>query len=395
MGESIVIAGLLNNEDLEFVESKVFRGGHLWVVKKKRREFEICPRCAGKTNTRAGACESKVRARGVSGKPLWLLIKKHRYRCRPCKKVFVEPVQGIWPRRRTTNGFRRSVWDACGDFKSLSLVCQRMKVSSGFVFQVFYEQAAIKLRERRQMPWPSVLGIDEHFFRREKRVSKFVTLFTDLSRRTLFEVCEGKSKDELIEQIAHIPGRDKVRIVCIDLCSPYRALVHKLFPNAKIVADKFHVLRLMNPHIIKARKDIHGHRKDLALRRLLLTNWIKLDYDKKFELRRYLDQYPELKLLYQAKERLHSLYRTRGHKNAQKAIHRFIQWLGQQTLSPLGTLKNTLQKWKNEILQYFDFKMTNAFTEVTNRAGKLIQARACGFKKFQNYRLALLSDCLF
>jgi transposase len=40
-------------------------------------------------------------------------------------------------------------------------------------------------------------------------------------------------------------GKDKVKVICIDLSSSYRHLIQRYFPNAKIVADHFHVVRLM------------------------------------------------------------------------------------------------------------------------------------------------------
>jgi transposase len=60
----------------------------------------------------------------------------------------------------------------------------------------------------------------------------------------------------LEEYLAKLPGKERVRIVCMDLASVYRAIVRKHFPNAKIVADRFHVIRLINHHFLGCWREI-------------------------------------------------------------------------------------------------------------------------------------------
>lgn len=51
----------------------------------------------------------------------------------------------------------------------------------------------MKLRERRQMKWPEVLGVDEHFFSRCHGFTEYTTVFTDLKKRKLFDMYLGKN----------------------------------------------------------------------------------------------------------------------------------------------------------------------------------------------------------
>ncbi|MFN3698043.1 MAG: transposase [Pseudobdellovibrio sp.] len=67
------------------------------------------------------------------------------------------------------------------------------------------------------MSWPTVLGIDEHFFSRRNGYTEFTTLFCDLKKRRLFEMCLGKDKKSIVEQVKHIPGRENVKVVVIDM----------------------------------------------------------------------------------------------------------------------------------------------------------------------------------
>ena len=174
--------------------------------------------------------------------------------------------------------------------------------SRSLVGRIFYEQMETKLRERMQSPWPKVLGLDEHFFKRTRFGVEFTTVFTDVGRRRMFEMALSKNNRSLIEQMAHVPGRENVELVVMDLARGYNSFARTMFPQARIVADKFHVLRLLTPSLLKTRREIHGHRQELGLRKKLLRSREKLDYYECFDLDRYLRQHPKLAELYHFKE---------------------------------------------------------------------------------------------
>ena len=381
--------------ELKFISSTRHKSGHKWQVVKVRQPFEICPKCTTPSNIRCGKAYSTVREESIQGSPLWLRIQKHRYFCTSCKKPFTEHVLGIVPRRKTTQRFRRSLLKGCINYVNLSKVKNDFKCSSGLIYKVFYEQAEVKLRERKGVQWPKRIGIDEHFFSRRKGYCEFATVISNLDKGKLFELAYGKQNKNLIEQLKDIPGRENVQVVAIDMSDSYRSFVKAFFPNAKIVADKFHVLRLPTPTIIKHRKNIHGHKQNLRTRRLLLKNRMSLDYDVRCELDRYLTQYPDLNELYRAKEKLYEFYRTKGLNRAVQSFHRLIEQMSKSNLPELNKLKNTLIKWKHEILRYFERGVTNALSEAINNSAKRLQRRACGYKSFKNYRLAVLSACAF
>jgi transposase len=383
-------------QDLKLFNVRAYKTGHLWEVEKVRQEFEICPKCATPATSRAGRCTSLVRDEPLRQMGLWLKIHKHRYLCKTCRKPFTETVSIVWPKRRTTQRFRKFIGGLCENIVDLKRVRSIHRVSSGFIYEVYYSQISIKLRECLNMSWPEILGIDEHFFRRIKgEGTEFVTMLTDVKRRRLFEVALGKNTKTLMEQLAHIPGRDKVKVVVMDLSSGYRALAQKLFPNADIVADKFHVLRLPSPMIMKVGKQIHGHRQELKTRRKLLYNRENLDYFVRQDIDRYLENHPALNEIYRAKEKLHQIYRTRGTEKASVALDKLIGQLKESKIEDLKRLGRTLKNWAKQVLLYFEHRYTNAITECLNNRGKLVQKRGYGFKSFKNYRLRVLSACLF
>ena len=300
-----------------------------------------------------GVRDSPIRNRQVE-----LRICKKRFECRACKKVFSETIEGIRKYHRVT---------------------ERLK------------------RRNNLYPWPKVIGIDEHSFQKRRRDQiPFVSLVVDHKNKRIFEVVDSKSKQGLSESLKAIPGRENVQWVTCDLSDTYKSWIQDFFPNAQIVADKFHLLRLLNGTLIKERSQLEGNKWNQKARRLLLSSAHKLDWFDKSDLWEYLNQpgHERLKQLYIAKERLYTLFRCRGLNKARWALHKMI---GQFKASPIPEIKrlgNTLWRWSSEILNYFLTRYTNARVEGFNGKTKLVKKLAYGFRSFKNYRLRLIGACL-
>ena len=95
--------------------------------------------------------------------------------------------------------------------------------------------------------------------------------------------------------------------------------------------------------------------------------------------------------MYQFKESLHRLYRTRGYKKASRALTKLTDLAALSQLPEIKTLRRTLLRWRDQILAYFKTRITNGRTEGCNAKAKLVKRRAYGYKSFENYRLRLLN----
>jgi hypothetical protein len=163
----------------------------------------------------------------------------------------------------------------------------------------------------------------------------------------------------------------------------------------KIVADKFHALRLLNPALMKLRKQINGNRLELKQRRLLLRNREDLKYFDKRELDCFLEKHPDLEELYFYKERLRVFYQSRNTRQAISYINLFIGDLENSAIEAAQVLGRTLKRWQAPLVEYFRNRWTNGFTEATNGNAKALQKRARGFKNFVNYRAKTLNACFY
>lgn len=389
------LSRFVSHRELEILSWRKVGNSSSVCTVKKLSKCEICPRCATPSSSLYDRRVVTIKDAPIRGTLVYLKAIKRRFYCRTCRKPFTESLPGVWPKQRSTQRYRRSLLWACENFQDLQKVKRAYRCSSAFLYKVLYEQLRLRLKSKLSYPWPETIGIDEIFFRRGKYGRVFVTVIVDYKNKRVLDLIEGRHKGELLKKLANRPGRENVKKVVMDLSSTYRGFVQDFFPNAKIVADKFHVLRLLNPIINKLRKEITGDKRTNPLRRLLLKAGHRLKYYERSALHQWLKEHPRLELVYQFKEALGRFYRIKCQKKAQRVFIALIDSLAHyEHLKELKTLRKTLKTWKTEILNYFIYRITNGRTEGFNNMLSLVKRRAFGYRSFENFRLRALNACL-
>jgi transposase len=357
---------------------------------------DACPCCGASRLRSKGRYERRVRHLDCFGHPSRLLIECRRYRCGDCTKSFVQPLPGIRPGRRSSEPWRRAMFERHDDGICAATLARREGLGPATVGRIYAEFTARKAKERLSLDCPRVLGIDEHTLHRGQR---FATTFCDLQNHRVFDLSPGRSEAELRPFLRPLRGRERVRVVCIDLANAYRALIRRWFPRAVIVADRFHTLRLVGQHLFKLARQLcpqlAWHRGWLHL---LRTRPDHLDSDQRQRLDRLLAAQPALAAIYDLKEKLCALLRLK--QQSKRACRGHIQHLLEllatlrhSGLEPAVTLAQTLEDWREEIVRMWRFSRTNGITEGFHRKMKLIQRRAYGFRNFNNYRLRVIAQC--
>lgn len=371
----------------------VTRAGARYLV-EKTTPFEVCPHCAVKTSSVKDHRDVTVRDSPVRGKWIEWVIHKRRFRCSRCRRVFVEPVSGVRKRSRSTERYKEHVLWACENFIDLEKVKKACRCSTGYVFKALYERLEHFRKKSLQYPFPKTIGIDEHLFRRYKnRVLGWVTCLVDYDHGRLYELVEGKSIDDLKAALGEKRGRENVRFVTMDLSETYRGFARSFFPDAQIVADKFHVVRLFSRLVSRKRIDATGDERANPIRSLLLRRRDDLETHERRALDVYLATHPDVREVYDYKEAMGRIYRMKGAERAYRVFKNLVDRMGRSTQEGVKRLRQTLLDWKREILAYFVTGLTNARTEGFNNKAKMLKRRAFGYKSFPHYRLRLLKAC--
>lgn len=388
------ILNFLSLPEVKITKFNYGPGGSWFWCETKRSSFEICTRCGSKSSSVYDHRTIKVKDEPLKDRVVTLSLRKRRYYCHACRKPFTEYVQGIWPRRRTTQRLREVVRETCNKYSSLSEVRRTLKLSSSFIYKVYYEQLELQNRQITR-EFPKQLGIDEHFVRRQFGVPKFMTVFTDLKNRSVRECVHGKTKQGLIDQTQHLRGRHEVEWVALDMSDTYRGFAYTHFPKAKLVADKFHVLRIFSNILNRHRIDEMGDKRKNPVRKLLLRNRSNLKYFERNALDLWLKEHPKIKEAYEWKEHFHRFYRIKGYRRAYARFEKLILAMRFSIIPEIKKYCRTLERWKDEILNYFLNPITNAVTEGYNRIASLVKNRAFGYKNEKNYRLRFINACVF
>jgi transposase len=217
---------------------------------------------------------------------------------------------------------------------------------------------------------------------------------------------EGRTADDVAYWLAgQTPAwRDRIRYVAIDMCTVFVAAIRRCLPQATIVVDHFHVVKLANDTVAEVRRRIatqlRGRRgrttdPEYTVRNLLRRNREDLSDTAFAKLWNTLVDLggPGLTILktWIAKEELRRLLALAGTGADRSVIshrlYRFYTWCADAAVPELERLANTIQTWWSAIEAFLHTKITNAASEGYNRVVKLDARNAYGYRNPENQRL--------
>jgi len=190
----------------------------------------------------------------------------------------------------------------------------------------------------------------------------------------------------------------------------------KLLPHSReipIVVDKFHVIKHVNNVIDLCRIAVEKSNNDrFEIKRTLLLKtetFLKIKQEtqdfpgknpkweykiKKFE--SILNAHPEIKILWDLKNKIQGFYRCKSIKTAAKSWTTLFLFLDANTAiyPEFSDLKKTLENWDCEILNYFIFRTTNAYIEGLNNRIETLKRKKFGFRNVLSF-LKCLCYALF
>ncbi|HSL05471.1 MAG TPA: ISL3 family transposase [Nitrospiraceae bacterium] len=384
MTDSEIVLGLP-----QFQISDIQRSGGTITISARYTGPISCPKCGGARLRNKGWCRRTVRHDDWGFRQVILDLRVRKSRCLDCGRSFRQQLPGIQPSQRASESFQEMVFQQHLDGINRSCLGRRKGIAAATVQRYFLRRLQRQARQDHSPECPRVLGIDEHFFTRKMG---YATTFCDLKNHRIYDVTLGRSEASLESYLHNLKGKERVRILCMDLAVVYRSIVRKHFPKAVIVADRFHVIRLINHHFLACWRDIDPvgskHRGLISLMRRHRHN---LKPEQRVRLMAYLAERPALERIYAFKQRLCSilLKKHRTRKQCRKLVPRFLRAivdLRQSGLAQLVTLGDTLHSWSAEIARMWRFTRSNGITEGFHNKMETISRQAYGFRNFENYR---------
>ena len=355
-----------------------------------------CPDCGGGDLRKKDKVRRHVWHEAVGLRRVLLRFSVCKYHCLGCGRYFRQRLDGILPWQRSTEALKKQVYRQHTHGISRKSLAQNFNKSDSTIARYYDHMYDLENRKLLTLQIPRVLGIDEHFFSRRTR---FATTFCDLKKRRVFDVARGQSNTALAPYLNELQGKNRVRIICMDLSETYRSIARNYFPRALVVADRFHVVRLALYHLTKTCRQIDP---DLNARRgtakLLQKHAHNLTEGQQERLSTYLAGQPAVAAIYAFKEDLMTVLTAKQQSKDQCRILVYrlldaIRELEQSSFEDCRKLGRTLTAWQEEIARMWRFSRSNGITEGFHRKMKLIQRRAFGFRNFENYRRRVRALC--
>lgn len=356
----------------------------------------VCIFCGHKRLRKKSSFVRTVRHESIGYRVTHLRFKAYKFHCGKCLRYFNQRFEGIGKYQRATERFHQQIFNQHTLGVSQTDLSKNFKIGKATIERWYHQGYAREHQETNNRICPTVLGIDEHFFSKRQG---YATTLCDLRKNRIFDVVKGRSGKQLTDYLDRLSGKENVRVICMDLSSTYRKIVQRYFPKAKIVADRFHVIRLLNHMCLQSYQEIDPQMKyQRGLLAALRTNPENLSEIRLVKRDAYLHNQPIINAIYQFKQQIHKLLmkKTMQKRRCKRYIPIFLNMIQKLKESPfkrLVTLGKTLYQWREEIVCMWRFTKNNGITEGFHRKMKLIQRRAYGFRNFENYRLRVRVLC--
>lgn len=366
------------------------------VIEAKFVDKIFCPECHGDNLKIKDTFDRKIRHESIGDRKSYIKIKTHKFICKHCGKYFNQQLPGVLKWGRSTEGFRREVFEKHNNGICQKKLAEKLDLGTATIERWYHAHLKYKVAKSKNDPCPIVLGIDEHFFSRKHG---YATTICNLEKHKIHDIVLGRSELALEGYFNRLAGKERVQVVLMDMSETYRSIIKKHFPNAKIVSDRFHVIRLINHHFLKLWQDIDPvGRKNRGLLSLMRRHEKNLRPEQKINLHKYFDEHPGLASVYDFKQKLVQLMliKRQTKRECRKLIPVFldsIEQLKNSMFEPMVTLGKTLESWSEEVVRMWRFTKTNGITEGFHTKMEMITRRAYGFRNFENYRLRVKALC--
>jgi|SRR5690554_4897643 len=411
--------------ELEHIRNKIksidttIEGRDVFLHLKLIRSNDKCDYCLDNSLLVNQYVKSKITHSITITKKTYIIFYRRRYKCKTCNKTFYEKDPFTDHKFRLSQLTIMNILDYLKDFNhSFTGAARYFNTSVNTVINIFdhYVKA-----ERNKLP--KVLCIDEVHIKSNIKYPYACVLF-DFHNSKIIDVLKTRRKEYLTRYFERfsIAELDNVEYVVMDLWAPYKDVVKRFMPKAKIVADAFHVVTNINRILDKKRTQVMNYylkngNKDLNYSNdfgylLKKFSWM-IRYNKKKIKGRYiwvhkykfsvyslkllnhlLSSNKELKEIYDLKHIYHDFNERSNINTAKGELTDLINRFRNHEIIEIREYGKTLNRWKIEIINSFTkhngVRYSNGRLESTNRNIKTIIRNAFGVTNFERFRARVM-----
>ena len=376
---------LLNLEDViitnvENIEDQL----HIYI--ELPRDKHVCPVC--------GAVTDRIhdyRIQVIKDIPLardtFLHLRKRRYRCE-CGKRFFEKNNFLPRYYRVTTRLVAEIIFAFKKVISAKEIGCRYNVSAVTAMRYFdmFNQKITKL--------PEVISLDE--FKGNSGRQKYNSIVVDPEKRTVLDILPNRFESDLVKYFSQFSNKKDVKYLVCDMNPHFRQVARICFPQATVVADKYHVIRQAYWGMERVRKNEqnklseHFRKYFKHSKHLLMKRPEKLSDEEMDRLSLMFEIAPRLADAYRVKNEFLTVIRS---KSSLEGKQKLIDWLYSVEVMDLPEFKDCTKAYRNwfqEILNSMDVPWTNGYIEGCNNKTKVLKRVSYGMRNFSHFRKRIL-----
>lgn len=350
------------------------------------REKHVCPVCGAVTD-RIHDYRMQVIKDIPLARDTFLHLRKRRYRCE-CGKRFFEKNNFLPRYYRVTTRLVAEIMCAFEKVISAKEIGCRYNVSAVTAMRYFdmFNQKITKL--------PEVISLDE--FKGNSGGQKYNSIVVDPEKRTVLDILPNRFESDLVKYFSQFSNKKDVKYFVCDMNPHFRQVARICFPQATVVADKYHVIRQAYWGMERVRKNEqnklseHFRKYFKHSKHLLMKRPEKLSDEEMDRLSLMFEIAPRLADAYRVKNEFLTVIRS---KSALEGKQKLIDWLYSVEVMDLPEFKDCTKAYRNwfqEILNSMDVPWTNGYIEGCNNKTKVLKRVSYGMRNFSHFRKRIL-----
>ena len=342
-----------------------------------QQKEHICPACGAATSRVHDYHNRTIRDLDLRGKRTTLHYRRRRYHCPECGKKFAEKCSFAGRYQRFTHRVAVKTVDLLRRRSSLKAVAEDTGISLSGVNRVLNALAV-----PRPEALPEAISFDE--FKGNLGGERFQCIVTDPLNHRVLDILPKRTVETIQDYLRSFPNRHEVKYVVLDMNRGFRDVARAFFPNAKIIIDRFHVVRFCTQAMDDVRKSVQKQlpadqrRYFKRSRRLLLAHRDKLTREDRAAVDVMLCFSDRLMQAYALKEAFYDFMAAPDRTEADRRLDFWLEACDRLRLPEFMDCRRMLRNWRVSILNAFEIRLSNGFTEGCNNAIKTLKRASFG-----------------
>ena len=351
---------------------------------------QVCPHCGASTRKSKGKRPRDVKFGAIQHHTVTATYLQRRYKCQECNHTFIEKNPFVSRYLRLSKSNLEYLFRQLGEKGSFTEMAKRSDVSVSTVIRY-----CSKLAIPKPAQLPTVLGIDEYKGNAEGQM--YQVIITDLRNHSVVDILPKRETRALIQYFKTFSkeAREQVKYIVMDMCPLFKLVMQTMFSHAHIVADRYHVCRLVDWALERVRKreqkQIVTHSRMLKYnRRVLMKNPDTLTENERVKLLEILRISDDLRRAYGLRLGFRKIFKTYSIPNIERHIQLWLKIVESSHLPEFSNFKTSFISWFPQIVNAFVLPYSNGFTEGCNNNIKVLKRISYGLRHFERFRVRIL-----